>query len=94
MGHTYSVRRIGRETVRYSDGELSLDMDCYRDPSNGSYMVVIGDNGISAGHPLHLTVDELRVVEDRVRTQLEIKRVFGFAVGRRAVNIVRSQSVV
>ena len=80
--------------MRYSHSELSLDMDCYRDPSNGSYMVVIGDTGTSAGHPRHLTVNELRLVEDRVKTQLEIKRLFGFAIGRRAVNVVRSQSVV
>ena len=94
MGHTYAVRQVGKETVRYSDDELSLDMDCYRDPSNGSYMVVIGDRGISAGQPRHLTFDELRVIEERVKTQLEIKRLFGFAVGRRAVNVVRGQSVV
>ena len=94
MGHTYSVGLVARETVRYSDGELSLDMDCYRDPSNDSYMVVIGDKGTSAGQPWHLTVDELRVVEDRVKTHLEVKRLFGFAIGRRAVSVVRSQSVV
>ena len=94
MRGTYSIQRFGRETVRYCADGFRLDMDCYRDPSDRSYTVIVGDSAVADGKPRHLTIDELSLVEARVKAFLEAPRLLGFPLPRRTVNVLRRQSVV
>lgn len=89
----HRVRWIGKEVVSYSGSDFSCEVPCYYDPSRKSFTAVLGDRASRGGLPSRLTGVEAAQVEKALVEVLGVRRLFGVAIGRRDVYVLREQQV-
>jgi hypothetical protein len=93
MPDAYSIRWVAREILRYEDNRGSLEFECYFDPSERAYTLYVGDTAMRDGAQHHLSSDEFRTIEARLKALLETRRLLGIPFGRRSVHVFRKQTV-
>lgn len=84
---------FGRETVRVEIGDLTSEVLCYFDGERKAFTAILSDQGTRNGKPCQLSPLELVQVENSLRAELGIRKLFGFAIGKRELYIQRAQHV-
>jgi hypothetical protein len=85
----------GRELLSYQDASVQCELDCFYNPKERKYLVVLEDKGRSiSGETIQLTSAQLEKIENRIRAHLGSVRFFGIPIGQRLVAITRKQNAI
>lgn len=84
MSTSHKIQWVARETVRYEDGPIKLDLSCYFDPNTKSYTAILGSDS-------DIATSELERIESRIKDYLSARWFLGFRVGSYGVHVIRSQ---
>lgn len=95
MSRDYQIRKKGRELLSYQDGLVQCELDCFFDPKQKEYVVILDDQCQSInGEAVHLSTAQLELIENRVRVYLGTERLFGIPIRQCVVSITRKQSAI
>ena len=95
MSRDYQIRKKGRELLSYEDGSIQCDLDCFFDPKQKAYAVILDDQCQSInGEAIQLSTAQLELIENRVRAYLGTERLFGIPIRQCIVSITRKQSAI
>ena len=87
----YRVWRSGREIVSYQEGDLRCEFTCTYESSQYPQVLYLHDRCKVSGQERKLTQKELAQIEQRLREVLTERRLLGFKVGTRELQVMREQ---